>query len=195
MEVALVEQEVVVVVVSFLFKPSSLFSFDLHFVAFSSSSCCGGSGDDVEVVVVVADVVLVVVVVCSFPPLVSSSSSSSSFGTGLFSAAAAVAAVVAAVLVVVVVCSFPPLASSSSSSSSFGAGLFSAVTAAASLNVLHSLRCPPFFQCCSWHSRPQYCTVCHNLQGFNGRNGVLGLPQVEQQRMVGVVRPSCLSKI
>ena len=50
-----------VVVVSFLFKPSSLFSFDLHFVAFSSSSCCGGSGAGVEVVVVVADVVLVVV--------------------------------------------------------------------------------------------------------------------------------------
>ena len=146
----MVEQEVVVVVVSFLFKPSSLFSFDLHFVAFSSS-CCGGSGADVEVVVVVADVVLVVVVVCSFPSL------------------------------------------ASSSSSSFGAGLFSA--AAASLNVLHSLRCPPFFQWFTWHSRPQYCTVWHNLQGFNGRNGVLGLPQVEQQRMVGVVRPSCLSNI
>ena len=47
-----------------------------------------------------------------------------------------------------VVCSFPSLASSSSSSS-FGEGLFSAVAAAAaaSLNVLHSLRCPPFFQC------------------------------------------------
>ena len=148
------EKEVVVVVVSFAFIPSSLFSFVLHFVAFSSSSCCGGSGADVEVVVVVADVVLVVVVV---------------------------------------VCSFPSLASSSSSSS-FGAGLFSAVAAAAaSLNVLHSLRCPPCFQWCTWHSRPQYCTVWHNLQGFNGRNGVLGLPQVEQQRMVGVVRPSCLS--
>ena len=94
-----------------------------------------------------------------------------------------------------VVCSFPSLASSSSSSSSFGAGLFSAVAAAAaaSLNVLHSLRCPPFFQWFTWHSRSQYCTVWHNLQGFNGRNGVLGLPQVEQQRMVGVVRPSSLS--
>ena len=154
MEVADVEQEVVVVVVSFLFKPSSLFSFDLYFVAFSSSSCCGGSGADVEVVVVVVDVVLVVVVVCSFASL-ASSSSSSSFGAGLFSAAAA--------------------------------------AAAASLNVLHSLRCPPFFQWFTWHSRPQYCTVWHNLQGFNGRNGVLGLPQVEQQRMVGVVRPSALS--
>ena len=149
MEVAVVEQEVVVVVVSFLFKPSSLFSFDLHFVAFSSSSCCGGSGADIELVVVVADVVLVVVVVCSFPSL-----------------------------------------TSSSSSSSFGAGLFSAAAAAASLNFLHAFRCSPSFQCCSWHSRPQYCTVWHNLQGFNGRNGVLGLPQVEQQRMVGVVRPS-----
>ena len=67
--------------------------------------------------------------------------------------------------------------------------------AAASLNFLHALRCPPFFQCCTWHSRPQYCTVRHNLQGFKGRNGVLGLPQVEQQRMVGVVRPWCLSNI
>ena len=155
MEVAVVEQEVVVVVVSFLFKPSSLFSFVLHFVAFSSSSCCGGSGADVEVVVVVADVVLVVVVVCSFPSLASASSSSSSFGAGLFSAVAA--------------------------------------AAAASLNVRHSLRCPPFFQWFTWHSRPQYCTVWHNLQGFNGRNGVLGLPQVEQQRIVGVDRPSCSS--
>ena len=87
-----------------------------------------------------------------------------------------------------------------SSSCLFGTGLFSAVAVAvvvavASLNVLHSLRCPPFFQCCTWQSRPQYCTVWHNLQGFNGRNGVLGLPQVEQQRIVGVVRPSCLSKI
>ena len=155
MEVAVVEQEVVVVVVSFLFKPSSLFSFVLHFVAFSSSSCCGGSDADVEVVGVVVNVVLDVDVVRSFPSLTSSSSSlSSSFGAGLFSAVAA---------------------------------------AAASLNFLHSLRCPPFFQWCTWHSRPQYCTVWHNLQGFNGRNGVLGLPQVEQQRIVGVVRPSSLS--
>ena len=61
--------------------------------------------------------------------------------------------------------------------------------AAAPLNFLHSLRCPPSFQWCTWQSRPQYCTVRHNLQGCNGRNGVLGLPQVEQQRMVGVVRP------
>ena len=92
-----------------------------------------------------------------------------------------------------VVCFLPSFASSSSFF--FGTGLFDAAVAAAaaSLNFLHSLRCPPFFQCCTWHSRPQYCTVRHNLQGFNGRNGVFGLPQVEQQRMVGVVRPSCLS--
>ena len=51
----MVEPEVVVVVVSFLFKPSSLFSFDLHLVAFPSSTCCGGSGADVDVVVVVAE--------------------------------------------------------------------------------------------------------------------------------------------
>ena len=144
------KEEEVVVGVSFL----SLFSFVLHFVAFSSSSC-GGSDDDV--------VVVVVVVVAVDVPLV------------------------------VVVCSFPSLAPSSSSC--FGAGFFSSVAAAASLNVLHALRCPPFFQWFTWHSRPQYCTVWHNLQGFNGRNGVLGLPQVEQQRMVGVVRPSCLSNI
>ena len=66
MEVADVEREAVMVVVSFLFKPSSLFSFDLHFVAFSSSSCRGESGAGVEVLVVVADVVLVALVVCSF---------------------------------------------------------------------------------------------------------------------------------
>ena len=65
--------------------------------------------------------------------------------------------------------------------------------AAASLNFLHALRCPPCFQWFTWHSRPQYCTVWHNLQGFNGRKGVLGLPHVEQQRIVGVVRPSYLS--
>ena len=148
------EEEEVVVMVSFVLRPSSLFPFVLHFVTFSSSLCSGGSGDDVEVVV--ADVVLVVVV-CSSPSLAFSSSSSSSFGTGLFSAA------VAAV--------------------------------AAFLNFLHSLRCPPFFQWCAWHSRPQYCTVRHNLQGCKGRNGVFGLPQVEQQGMVGVVRPSCLSNL
>ena len=103
---------------------------------------------------------------------------------------------VAAVVVVVeiacavVVCFLPSLASSSSF---FGTGLF--LASAAFLNFVHSLRCPPFFQWFTWQSRPQYCTVWHNLQGCNGRNGVLGLPQVEQQRMVGVVRPSCLSKI
>ena len=95
-----------------------------------------------------------------------------------------------------VICFLPSLASPSSFF--FGTGLFSAdlssaAAAAASLNFLHSLRCPPCFQCCTWHSRPQYCTVRHNLQGCNGRNGVLGLPQVEQQRMVGVVRPSSSS--
>ena len=72
----------------------------------------------------------------------------------------------------------------------FGTGFASV---AASLNFLHSFRCPPFFQWFTWQSRPQYCTVRHNLQGCNGRNGVLGLPQVEQQRMVGVVRPSSSS--
>ena len=71
-------------------------------------------------------------------------------------------------------------------------GFFSAAAAAASLNFLHALRCPPSFQWINWQSRPQYCTVRHNLQGCNGRNGVLGLPQVEQQRIVGVVRPSSL---
>ena len=45
-------EEVVVAMVSFLLKPSSLFSFVLHFVAFSSSSC-GGRDDDVAVVDVV----------------------------------------------------------------------------------------------------------------------------------------------
>ena len=149
------EAEVVEVVVAFVFIPSSLFSFDLLFVALDSSSVCGGSGNDVAVVVVVVDVVALVVVFC-FPSL--ASSSSFLFGTGLFSAVAA-----------------------------------AATAAAASLNFLHSFRCSPSFQWFTWHSRPQYCTVRHNLQGCNGRNGVLGLPQVEQQRMVGVVRPSCLS--
>ena len=129
----------VVVVVSFLFKPSSLHSF----VAFNSSSCCGGSGDDVAVVVVVVEVVLtVVVVVVDIPSL--ASSCSFFFDTGWFLTAAA-----------------------------------------AFLIFLQSFRCSPSFQCCTWQSRPQYCTVWHNLQGCKGRNGVLGLPQVEQQRMGG----------
>ena len=142
----MVQEEEVVVMVSFVLKSSSLFSFDLLFVAFDSFSFCGDSGADV-VVVEFEVVALVVVAVCvaSLAPL-----SSFFFGTGFFSAAA-------------------------------------------SLNFLHTLRCPPFFQLCIWHSRPQYCTVRHNLQGCKGRNGVLGLPQVEQQRIVGVVRPSCLS--
>ena len=100
----------------------------------------------------------------------------------------AVVVVVVEIAHVVVVCFLPSLAASFSF---FGTGLF--LASAAFLNFVHSLRCPPFFQWFTWHSRPQYCTVWHNLQGFNGRNGVLGLPQVEQQRMVGVVRPSCLS--
>ena len=146
----MVEDEVVVVV-SFLFKPSSLHSFVLHFVAFNSLSCCGGSGEGVAVVVVDVEVALDVVV------CLSASLESSSF---FF----------------------------------FGTDLHFAATAAAFLIFLHSFRCSPSFQWFTWHSRPQYCTVWHNLQGCNGRNGVLGLPQVEQQRMVGVVRPSCLSK-
>ena len=107
-----------------------------------------------------------------------------------------VVVVVVDVVLVVVVWLLPSMASSSGSS--FGTDLFScfAVAAAAAfLNFLHPLRCPPCFQWCTWQSRPQYCTVRHNLQGCNGRNGVLGLPQVEQQRMVGVVRPSSLSNI
>ena len=101
-----------------------------------------------------------------------------------------VALVVVVVVLVVVV--FPSLASSSSLL--FGTGLFLAAAAAAAFLIfLHSFRCSPSFQSFNWHSRPQYCTVWHNLQGFNGRNGVLGLPQVEQQRIVGVVRPSRLS--
>ena len=48
--------------VSFLSKPSSLFSFDLLFVAFDTSSFSGDSGDDV--VVVVVEVVVVVVAFC-----------------------------------------------------------------------------------------------------------------------------------
>ena len=146
------EEEIVVEVVSFVFIPSSLFSFVLLFVAFDSSSFCGGSGADVAVIVVEVDVVEVVVVAfCGATVL---PSSSFFFGTELVSAFFA---------------------------------------AAASLNFLHSLRCPPCFQWFNWHSRPQYCTVWHNLQGCNGRKGVFGLPQVEQQRMVGVVRPSRLS--
>ena len=78
-------------------------------------------------------------------------------------------------VVVVAVC-FASLVPSSSFF--FGSGFFSAV-AAASLNFLHALRCPPSFQWFNWHSRPQYCTVWHNLHGYNGRNGFLGLPQVE----------------
>ena len=97
------------------------------------------------------------------------------------------------VLVVVAFC-FASLVSLSSFFFGTGTGFFSAV-AAASLNFLHALRCPPSFQWFNWQSRPQYCTVRHNLKGCKGRKGVLGLPQVEQQRMVGVVRPSSLSNI
>ena len=93
------------------------------------------------------------------------------------------------VVVVIVLPSFP------SSSSLFLGTDFIFAAAAAFLIFLHSCRCSPFFQCCTWHSRPQYWTVWHSLQGFIGRNGVLGLPHVEQQVIVGVVRPSCLSNI
>ena len=171
------------------------------------SACLRSDGGEANAVAVVEEEKAVVVVSFFFKPsslfsfvlhFVAFSSSSCCGGSGA-DVEVVVVVVDVVLVVVVVVCSFPSLASSSSSSSSsssFGAGLFSAVAAAAaSLNVLHSLRCPPFFQWCTWHSRPQYCTVWHNLQGFNGRNGVLGLPQVEQQRMVGVVRPSCLSNI
>ena len=122
----------------------------------------------------------------------SSFSSSSCGSSGDDIAVVDVVDVLVEVPLVDVVCFLPSLASSSCFF--FGTGLFVAAVVA-SLNFLHSLRCPPFFQWCTWHSRPQYCTVRHNLQGCNGRNGVLGLPQVEQQRMVGVVRPSCLSNI
>ena len=81
------EVEVVVVVVSFLSKPPSLFSFVLLFVAFDSSSICGDSSTDVEVVVVEVDVVALVVVASCFASLVLSSSVF--FDTGFFSAAAA----------------------------------------------------------------------------------------------------------
>ena len=111
MEVAVEGKELVVVVVSFAFKPSLLLFVVLHFVSFSWS-LCGGSDDDDDddddVVVVVDVEVPAVDVVCSFPSL--APSSSFCFGTGLFSAAAA---------------------------------------AAASLNFLHSFRCPPCFQCCT----------------------------------------------
>ena len=143
-------EEVEEVVVSFFVKPSSLFSFVLHFVALDSSSCCGGSDEDGAVVHVDVEVALVVVVFVVSPLL--ASSSFFLFGTGSFLTAAA-----------------------------------------AFLIFLHSFRCSPSFQWFTWQSRPQYCTVRHNLQGCNGRNGVLGLPQVEQQRIVGVVRPSSLS--
>ena len=109
MEVAVEGKELVVVVVSFAFKPSLLLFVVLHFVSFSWSLCGGSDDDDDDDVVVVVDVeVPAVDVVCSFPSL--APSSSFCFGTGLFSAAAA---------------------------------------AAASLNFLHSFRCPPCFQCCT----------------------------------------------
>ena len=70
----MVDDEEVVVMGSFVLKSSSLFSFDLHFVAFSSSSC-GGRDDAVAVVVVVVvDVdVPLVDVVCFLPSLPSPS--------------------------------------------------------------------------------------------------------------------------
>ena len=83
------EEEEVVVMVSFVFKSSSLLSFDVLFVAFGSSPSCGDRDDDVAVVVevvVIVDVPLVNVA-CSFPSL--ASSSCFFFGTGLFVAAVA----------------------------------------------------------------------------------------------------------
>ena len=88
---AVVEEEEVVevVVVSFVFKSSSLLSFDVLFVAFGSSPSCGDRIDDVAVVVVVVVVAddPLVDVVCLLPPL--ASSCCFFFGTGLFVAAVA----------------------------------------------------------------------------------------------------------
>ena len=115
--------------------------------------------------VVVDDEEVVVVVVCfvfkppsllfSFGLLFVAFNSSSSCGDS--SDDVAVVVVEVDVDVVAFVVSVFCLASLAPSSSFFfGTGFFSA---AASLNFLHSFRCPPFFQCCTWHSRPQYCTV------------------------------------
>ena len=54
------EEEEVVVMVSFVFKSSSLLAFDVLFVAFGSSSSCSERIDDVAVVVVGVVVVVVV---------------------------------------------------------------------------------------------------------------------------------------
>ena len=81
-----------VVVVSFVFKRSSLFSFDLLFVALSSSSCCSDNGDDAVAVVVKVGVVALAVVAVCFLSLASSSSflfGTGTPGTDFFSAAVA----------------------------------------------------------------------------------------------------------
>ena len=53
----MVEEEEVVVMVSFVLKSSSLFSFDLLFVAFDTLSFCGNGGDDVVVLANDEDIV------------------------------------------------------------------------------------------------------------------------------------------
>ena len=167
-----------------------------------SASLCGVDGE-VEGAVVEEDGVVVVVSFFFKPSslhsfvlhFVAFNSSSCCGGSGEEDVAVVVVAVEVAlvvVVVVVVVVVFPSLASSSSFL--FGTGSF-LTAAAACLIFLHSFRCSPSFQWFTWQSRPQYCTVWHNLQGCNGRNGVLGLPHVEQQRMVGVVLPSSLSNV
>ena len=132
------------------------------------SACLGRNGAEETEVVVVDDEEVVVVVVCfvfkppsllfSFGLLFVAFNSSSSCGDS--SDAVAVVVVEVEVDVVAFVVSVFCLASLAPSSSFFfGTGFFCAVAAAAaaaSLNFLHSLRCPPFFQWFTWHSRPQY---------------------------------------
>ena len=169
-----------------------------------SVSLCRGGDEEDGFALSEEEQVVVVVVVLSFifkPPSLFSFVlhfvvflSSCCGGSGDDVAVVVVDVDVAFVIVVVVFIVFPSL--SSSFSVCFRTDLI-LVAAAASLIFLHCLRCPPCQECIqwfTWQSRPQYCTVWHNLQGCNGRNGVLGLQQVEQQRMVGVVRPSYLSK-
>ena len=100
----------------------------------SSSSSSGGTGDEAAVASAVDVVVAVVVGVVA-------------------------AIVVVAVVTVVLVVSFAPSLSPASSlfvpSSFFFLGndaFFSASASAAAFNRLHSLLCPPAFQCFIWHS-------------------------------------------
>ena len=67
------EEEIVVEVVSFVFIPSSLFSFDLFFVAFDSSPFCGDDGADVTEEVVKFNVVVLIVVAFCVATLLPSS--------------------------------------------------------------------------------------------------------------------------